>query len=119
MKQSERETVIDTYFDAMDETDTSDVKHLLAPEFTYVAGDGTTFVGEDAIDRYIEEVRSLSDTHHEIEHLAHGDSALFAEGTVSGTGPGGDDVSVGFCDVFEFDDENGTLAALTVYINEK
>lgn len=119
MGQSERETVIDTYFHAMDETDTGDVRPLLAPDFTYVAGDGTTFVGEDAIDRYIDEVRSLTDTHHEIEHLAHGDSASFAEGTVSGTGPGGDEVAVGFCDVFEFDNENATLTTLTVYINEK
>ncbi|MFC6954748.1 nuclear transport factor 2 family protein [Halorubellus litoreus] len=119
MEHAERERVIDTYFDAMDTTDTSEVRDLLAAEFTYVAGDGTTFVGEDAIDRYIEEVRSLADTHHEIEHLAHGDSASFAEGTVSGTGPGGDKIAVGFCDVFEFDEEDGTLAALTVYINEK
>lgn len=119
MEHSERETIIDTYFDAMDEADTTAIKPLQAPEFTYIAGDGTTFVGEDAVDRYIDEVRSLEDTHHEIEHFAHGETASFAEGTVSGTDPGGREVAVGFCDVFEFDDGAGTLEQLTVYINEK
>jgi ketosteroid isomerase-like protein len=118
MSHSERKAVIDTYFDAMDDADTSGVKSLLAPDFTYVAGDGTAFVGEDAIDQYIEEVRSLVDTTHEIDHLAHGNSASFAEGIVSGTGEGGETVAVGFCDVFEFDDA-GNLTAITVYINEK
>lgn len=119
MAQSDRELLIDTYFDAMDETNTSDVETLLAPDFEYVAGDGTTFTGTDAIDRYIEEVRSLADTHHDVEHLAHGDSASFAEGTVSGTGPEGSDVAVGFYDVFEFDDDDSMLQTITVYINEK
>lgn len=116
MQRSTQERIVHTYFDAMDRTDPDIVRSHLSESFTYTAGDGTTFEGRDSINRYISEVRSLSDTDHRIDYLLHGDGVAVAEGRVSGTGPDGGTVEVGFSDLFVFD--GGELDGITVYINE-
>jgi hypothetical protein len=119
MDDEKKSTLVRQYFEAMDDTDPEVIRPRLAAGFTYVTGGGTTLTGRDAIAEYIEEVRTLADTFHDIEHSAHGTSASFAEGTVTGEDPDGNGVSVGFCDVFEFDEEKGTIEQITVYINER
>lgn len=116
MERSMRERIVHIYFDAMDRADPDIVRSDLSDSFTYTAGDGTTFEGRDSIARYISEVRSLSETDHRIDHLLHGDGVAVAEGRVSGTGPDGATVEVGFSDLFVFDGEE--LGGITVYINE-
>lgn len=110
---------IDQYFESMDEADPSLVRSSLADGFVYIVGNGTRFTGKSAIGQYIEEVRTLSETWHDIKHIAHGETASFTEGIVSGISSDGNQVEVGFCDVFQFDEDANVIDQVTVYINEK
>jgi len=40
------------------------------------------------------------------------------EGIVTGTDPDGDPAAADFCDVFEFDAEEGAITRIAVYVND-
>lgn len=111
MERSTQERIVRAYFDAIDQGNSEPVRPHLSHAFIYTAGDGTTFSGQDAIDRYIGEIRGLTDTTHRTDHLLHGDAVSVAEGIVSGTGPDDGAVEVGFCDVFVFSDSCSPMGA--------
>lgn len=116
MSDSERDELIDAYFDAMDTADLSELRPLLAPGFVYESLSGD-LEGAAGLETYLEEVRGLSNTTHEVALRVHGEEASVAEGTVTGEGAEGP-VEAAFCDVFEFDADDEALARIGVYLND-
>ncbi|MFC4986663.1 MULTISPECIES: nuclear transport factor 2 family protein [Saliphagus] len=116
MSDSDRDDLIDAYFDAMDEADLERVRPVLADDFVYesLAGD---LEGAAGLETYLEEVRGLSNTSHQVTLRAHGEDASVAEGVVTGDGDDGR-VEAGFCDVFEFDDADERIVRIGVYLND-
>lgn len=113
MSQADRTELIDAYFDAMDEADLEIVRPALADGFVYesLSGDLEGFAG---LERYMDELRGLSDTTHDVTNLIHGETRSVAEGTVVGDGEDGR-VEADFCDVFEFDADEEGIARIAVY----
>lgn len=116
MSDSDRDDLIDAYFDAMDTADLDLVRPALAEGFVYESLSGD-FEGASGLETYLEEVRGLSNTSHEVTLRAHGETASVAEGTVTGDGEDGH-VEAGFCDVFEFDDADERITRIGVYLND-
>ncbi len=107
MSDSERDDLIDAYFDAMDEANPDLVRPALAGGFVYESLSGD-FEGASGLETYLEEVRGLSNTTHEVSLRTHGEGASVVEGIVTGDSDDGR-VEAGFCDVFEFDDADGRI----------
>ncbi|WP_254525630.1 nuclear transport factor 2 family protein [Natrinema caseinilyticum] len=114
MSTDDRTTSIDAYFDALDAADFEIVRPALADGFVYESLSGD-LAGRDGLKTYIEELRGLSNTTHDVTLLVHGETASVAEGTVVGEN---EDGSVEFCDVFEFDAEDDELTRVSVYVND-
>jgi len=117
MSTDSRDDLIDAYFSALDESDPSIAREALADSFVYesLSGDRHGFEG---LRTYITEDRSVTDSVHDISQRIHGPAASVAEGVVTGTGDDGEPVEAAFCDVFEFDDEEGTITRIGVYLND-
>lgn len=116
MATADRNALIDAYFEAMDAADLDIVRPALADGFVYqsLAGDLEGFAG---LETYMEELRGLSNTTHEVTIRVHGEAASVAEGTVTGEGEDGS-VQADFCDVFEFDPEDEAITRIGVYLND-
>ncbi|MFB6192594.1 MAG: nuclear transport factor 2 family protein [Haloarculaceae archaeon] len=97
MSESDRDALIDAYFEAMDAEDVGRVRPVLADGFVYESLSGD-LDGAEGLATYIAELKSLSDTTHEITSRIHGADASVAEGVVTGEGADGP-VEAGFCDV--------------------
>lgn len=118
MSGTDRNALIDAYFDSMDDEDPSIAQPVLADAFSYESLSGD-LEGSEGFRQYIEEYRSLSDSEHEVTQRVHGESASIAEGAVTGTGPDNEQVNADFCNVFEFDDDDTAITRIAVYINEE
>lgn len=116
MSDSDRNELIDAYFDAMDAADLEILRPVLAEDFVYESLSGD-FEGVDGIETYLEDVRGLSNTTHEITSRVHGEDASVAEGVVTGESEDGR-VESGFCDVFEFDGGDERITRIGVYLND-
>lgn len=115
MTVEQRNDVIDDYFAAIDRADPAVVAESLDEEFVYESPGGE-LRGTDGLRRYVEEIRSMSDSTHEISLRVHDGAAAAVEGNVAGVGADGEPVSRRFVDVFEFDEESGKLARVAVYL---
>lgn len=115
MSETDRNDAIDAYFDAMDTEDLEVVRPVLADDFVYESLSGA-LDGFEGLQTYMEELRGLSNTDHEVTQRVHGETASVAEGTVTGDGEDGR-VEAEFCNVFEFDDE-ARVARIAVYLND-
>lgn len=116
MPHADRNELIDAYFEAMDTEDLSVVRPHLADDFVYESLSGD-LDGAEGLETYLEELRGLSNTTHEIALRIHGEPASVAEGTVTGEGEDGA-VEADFCNVFEFDEEEAAIARIGVYLND-
>lgn len=116
MSESDRDALIDAYFDAMDSEDLEIVRPALSASFVYesLAGDFEGFAG---LETYLEEHRGLSNTTHETTLRIHNEMASVAEGSVIGESEDGT-VEANFCNVFEFDDDNEGITRISVYLND-
>ena len=79
---------------------------------------GGEFEGGEGIRQYIEEVRTMSNSTHEISLRLHDEQASVAEGRVTGDTADGEPVQVRFADVFEFDEDDAKLTRCAVYLND-
>ncbi len=116
MSQADRDELIDAYFDAMDEEDPALARSAFADDFVYESLSGT-LEGFSGFEEYVNELRGLSNSEHEISRRVHDEGAAVAEGTVTGEGDDGR-VSADFCDVFEFDADDEEIARIAVYLND-
>lgn len=116
MSESDRDELIDAYFDAMDADDLEIVRPALADGFVYesLSGDLDGFEG---LETYMNELRGLSETTHEVTLRIHGDDASATEGIVTGDSDDGP-VEARFCNVFEFDDADEGLTRIRVHLND-
>ena len=117
MSVEDRNDVIDTYFEALDQADPELVQGSLADDFVYQSPGGE-FEGAEGIRRYIEEIRTMSNSTHEITLRLHDDQASVTEGRVTGDAADGESVQVQFADVFEFDEDDKKLTRCAVYLND-
>ena len=117
MSVEDHNAVIDDYFEAIDRADPGLVEGSLDDEFVYQSPGGELEGGE-GLRRYVEEIRSMSNSTHETTLRIHDDAAAAVEGTVTGEGADGESVSRRFVDVFEFDEESGKLTRVAVYLND-
>lgn len=116
MTEADRNELIDAYFDALDEEDLDLVRPVLADDVVFESLSGP-LGGVSGFETYMEELRGLSNTVHEVSLRVHDEDASVAEGTV--TGESGDDtVVVDFCDVFEFDEDDERVTRVAVYVNK-
>lgn len=116
MADAERNELIDAYFDAMDAADPELLRPVLAEGFVYESLSGE-FEGIDGFETYLEDVRGLSNSTHEVTLRVHGEDASVAEGVVTGESEEGT-VEADFCDVFEFDENEAGLTRIGVYLND-
>ena len=116
MSDAGRNELIDAYFDAMDEDDLEIVRPALADGFVYESLDGD-LEGFAGLETYMNELRGLSGTTHDVTLRVHGADASVAEGTVTGDSENGP-VEAEFCNVFEFDEEEQGLTRIGVYLND-
>lgn len=116
MSDSDRDALIDAYFDAMDAGDLEIVRPALADDFVYesLSGDLEGFAG---LQTYMEDLRGLSNTTHRVRLRIHDEEASATEGTVTGDGDEGS-VSADFCNVFEFDDADAGITRIGVHLND-
>lgn len=100
MAEADRNALIDAYFDAMDAKDLDIVRPALADGFVYesFAGDLKGFAG---LETYMEDLRGLSNTTHDVTLRIHDEAASVAEGTVTGESEDGP-VKADFCNVLSF-----------------
>lgn len=116
MSEADRNALIDAYFDALDAEDLDIVRPALADGFVYesLAGD---LEGVAGLETYMEELRGLSNTTHEVTLRVHDEAASVAEGTVIGDSEDGT-VEAEFCNVFEFDAATEGITRIGVYLND-
>jgi len=116
MSETDRNDLIDAYFDAMDAGDLELVRPALADDFVYesLAGDLEGFAG---LETYMEELRGLANTTHEVTLRLHDGAASVAEGTVTGESGDGP-AQAEFCNVFEFDADEERITRIGVYLND-
>ena len=116
MSESDRDDLIDAYFRAMDADDLSIVEPALADGFVFesLGGDLEGFAG---LQTYMDELRGMSNTTHEVDLRVHGENASAAEGTVTGDGEDGR-VEADFVDVFEFSEGDEDITRIGVYLND-
>lgn len=117
MSVEDRNAVIDDYFEAIDRADPGLVEESLDDEFVYQSPEGE-LEGREGLRRYVNDLRSMSNSTHEIALRVHGGAAAAVEGSVTGEGADGEPVSRRFVDVFEFDGESGKLTRVAVYIKD-
>ena len=116
MSESDRDELIDAYFDAMDAEDLDIVRPALADGFVYESLDGD-LEGFAGLETYMNELRGLSETTHEVTLRLHDQTASVAEGTVTGESEDGP-VTADFCNVFEFDADDTGITRIGVYLND-
>lgn len=116
MSESARDELIDAYFDAMDADDLEIVRPALAEGFVYESLSGD-LEGFEGLETYMNELRGLSETTHEVTLRIHGDDASATEGVVTGGSEGGP-VKAGFCNVFEFTDDDEAITRIRVHLND-
>lgn len=116
MSDDDRTELIEAYFDAIDEEDPEIARSAFTDEFVYESLSGT-LEGFEGFRRYVEELRGLSNSTHEISLLVHDADASVAEGTVIGENDEGT-VEADFCDVFEFDADEEAITRISVYLND-
>jgi ketosteroid isomerase-like protein len=116
MSESDRNELIEAYFEAMDSNDLEIVRAALADGFVYDSLSGE-LEGFSGLETYMEELRGLSNTNHEITRRIHSEAVSVAEGIVTGESEAGD-VAANFCNVFEFDAADGGIARISVYLND-
>lgn len=116
MSEADRNTLIDAYFDAMDTEDLDLVRSKLADDFVYESLGGD-LEGAAGLETYMEELRGLSNTRHDVTLRIHGERASVAEGSVTGDGEDGS-VEADFCNVFEFDADDEAITRIGVYLND-
>ena len=109
--------MIDDYFEAIDRADPGIVEASLDEEFRYESPGGD-LEGREGLRRYVEEIRSMSNSTHEITLRVHDGDVAAVEGVVSGVAADGDRIRRRFVDVFEFDEESGKLARIAVYLKD-
>ena len=116
MSEADRNALIDAYFDAMDAEDLELVRSALADGFVYesFAGD---LEGVAGLETYMEELRGLSNTTHDVTLRVHDEAASVAEGTVTGESEDGY-TEAEFCNVFEFDADSERISRIGVYLND-
>lgn len=116
MTRATRDDLIDTYFEAMDTDDPELARPALADGFVYesLSGDLAGFAG---LERYVTELRGLSNSTHEITNRVHASEAVAVEGVVTGETADGES-SARFCDVFEFDGDDAGITRIAVYLND-
>ena len=117
MTVRDRDAAIDDYFEAIDRADPGLVAASLADEFVYQSPAGE-LAGREGLARYVEELRSMSNSTHEITLRVHDGAAAAVEGVVTGEGGDGEPVSRRFVDVFEFDEESGEITRIAVYVKD-
>jgi len=78
MSMKDRNDVIDAYFEALDQANPGIVRGTLADDFVYQSPGGE-FEGGEGIRQYIEEVRTMSNSTHEISLRLHDEQASVAE----------------------------------------
>ena len=116
MSETDRDSLIDAYFDAMDSEDLELVRDALADSFVYESLDGDLERFE-GLETYMNELRGLSNTTHEVTMRVHGECGSVAEGVVTGESEDGS-VEANFCDVFEFDANDEAITRIGVYLND-
>jgi ketosteroid isomerase-like protein len=116
MNVERRNELIDAYFDALDENDYSLVEPYLSADLVYRSVGLDALHGPDGLRRYFEELRPFAGTVHEVENRMHSENGSAAEGRVTGEHEG-ESLDTGFCDVFEFDEDEEHLTRIVVYTN--
>lgn len=116
MSEADRNELIDAYFDAMDADDLEIVRPALADGFVYESLDGD-LEGFAGLETYMNELRGLSETTHEVTLRVHGEDVSVAEGTVTGHSEDGP-VEAEFCNVFDFTEGDEALTRIGVYLND-
>lgn len=115
MSEADRNELIDTYFEAMDAEDLDVLRPALADDVVFESLSGQ-LDGFSGFEQYMEELRGLSETTHDVTLRVHDDASV-AEGTVTGESEDGT-VEADFCDVFEFDVDDEQITRLAVYLND-
>lgn len=111
MNTTERERLVDAYFDALDEPDYAAFGEIFAPDCVYRYPAVGPIAGVDDVIRFCTDEKPTSNTDHTVERYLHTPAATVVEGTSTGV-VDGDPVESHFCDVVEFtaDDRIATLA---------
>lgn len=117
MSVEDRDAVIDDYFEAIDRADPGIVADSLDEEFLYQSPEGE-LEGREGLSRYVDEMRSMSDSTHETTLRVHDGAAAAVEGVVTGVDADGEPTSRRFVDVFEFDEASGKLTRVAVYVKD-
>ena len=115
MSEADVESLALAYYEAIDGGDYERLEGLLAPAFRHVRGD-RTIEGRGAFVRFMREGRPRTDTSHEVDavYAVESDEEVAVRGRLFHA-----DGSVwfGFVDVFHVED--GRLARLTTYTNNR
>ncbi|WP_254524481.1 nuclear transport factor 2 family protein [Natrinema caseinilyticum] len=113
MNRENRNHLIDTYFEAMDE-DNFDAMEAAVSDSIQFESPGGTVSDVDEFREYIEESRIFTHSEHDVTRRVHGAAKSVCEGTVSGQTPEGR-VDGEFCDVFGFDGDEEQITDISVY----
>ncbi len=116
MSEAERNELIDAYFDAMDADDLDIVRPALAEGFVYESLNGD-LEGFEGLETYMNDLRGLAKTTHDVRLRIHDEAASVTEGTVTGDSDDGP-VEADFCNVFEFSDGDEGITRISVHIND-
>jgi len=116
MSAESRNDLIDAYFSALDKANPILAADALADLFVYESLSGD-LEGYSGLEAYITDLRSVTESDHQIEYRHHADGASTVQGVVTGTDPDGNQVEVSFCDVFRFDDNEAAITRISVYVN--
>jgi len=111
---SKRESLVDRYFDALDEQQYDELTEVLVEDATY-EHPSTELQGSDAIREFFAGDRKTEWTDHEITAWLHGPQTSVCEGTVSGAFTDSGSFQGSFMDRFEFDEDRDRIGHVSVY----
>lgn len=116
MTEADRDQLIDAYFEALDAEDPEIVRPAVADDVVYesLVGDLEGFAG---LETYIEELREVSDSTHDVTLRVHDETASVVAGRVRGMAADGP-MEAAFCDVFRFDTDDDRITQISVYLND-
>lgn len=114
MSESERNEVIDRFFDALDADEFDRLRDVFTEDATFAAGDDPLSGIEEIITHY-EENRTASNTDHRITRRVHDGDTACVEGSVTGDLPGEEDLEGDYLDVMEFDPDSDRISYIKGY----
>jgi ketosteroid isomerase-like protein len=115
MEVSDRNELVDTYYEAVDREDWDLLLSAFSPAVTYVYPGEGELHGHDEVRAFFAERRQTTNSTHELFRRIHGENGAACEGHITADLKGGGSVDGNFVGVFTFDDDAGRIDYVGVY----